>query len=100
MPLPKLPSQMGTIVQSDSQPAKERAPKPAGKTTGRAAPAVPAILIKTPARAPAAHVEARSEAPAASPPVAAKESKAPNAQRKAQTAKSPDRKSTRLNSSH
>lgn len=88
MPLPKLPTQMGSLIQPAEQTAAPQAPKPAQATTPkRAKPALAAILTKAPATAPAAP---RQAAPA-QPPTAKKtpETPKPQAPQKAQATQAP-----------
>lgn len=66
MPLPKLPTQMGSLIQASEPTAAPQAPKPIQATAPkRSKPALAAILTKAPAKAPAAPRPVEPVAPAA-----------------------------------
>lgn len=88
MPLPKLPTQMGSLIQATEQTAAPQAPKPAQSTAPkRSKPALAAILTKAPATAPVAPRQAEP----VQPPAAKKAPEAPKPQtpQKAQPAPAP-----------
>lgn len=84
MPLPKLPTQMGSLIQASEPTAAPQAPKPIQATAPkRSKPALAAILTKAPVKAPAAPRPVEPVAPAAKK---APETPKPAAPQKAQPA--------------